>query len=420
MAEMRHITLRELQRAVKRTLEERFELPVWVSAEIAEIKVNRSGHCYLELVEKGDADGVPTAQARAMIWSSNYPRIAAHFETQTGQQPAAGLRILAKALVTYHELYGFSLQITDIDPAYTLGDMERQRQQTIRQLQEEGVWEMNREAPAPAGMQRIAVVSSAHAAGYRDFCKEIAASPYRFRLTLFNAFVQGAEAESSIVGALDLIAGRQEEFDAVAIIRGGGSASDLNCFNAYRLCAHVAQFPLPVVTGIGHDKDTSVADMVAFAALKTPTAVAGWFTERLRRVDGDFDRAALQLAEITRSHTLAARLELEKRLGDLRRLAAERLAREKARLAQQTPRPGDLARELLAHRRARLDNAAEIIAAHAPERLLKLGLAMLRDGGGRTIVSARDVGPGDTVEMLLADGILTATINETTIWQRKK
>ncbi|MDE5906704.1 MAG: exodeoxyribonuclease VII large subunit, partial [Alistipes sp.] len=211
MAEPRHITLRELQRAVKRTLEETFELPVWVSAEISEIKVNYSGHCYLELVEKGaakggaakePANGVPTAQARAMIWNTNYPRLAARFEAVRGRPLGAGLQILVKALVTYHELYGFSLQITDIDPAYTLGDMERERQETIRRLREEGVWEMNRQLEVPAGMQRIAVVSSAQSAGYRDFCKELEKSPHRFRLTLFDAFVQGTEAENSIVEAL--------------------------------------------------------------------------------------------------------------------------------------------------------------------------------------------------------------------------
>ncbi|MDE7305595.1 MAG: exodeoxyribonuclease VII large subunit [Alistipes sp.] len=419
MAEPRHITLRELQRAVKRTLDERFELPVWVSAEIAEIKVNHSGHCYLELVEKGGTNGIPTAQARAMIWSSNYPRIAADFTTRTGERLAAGLHILAKALVTYHEIYGFSLQITDIDPAYTLGDMERERQETILRLQEEGVWEMNREVPAPAGMQRIAVVSSAQAAGYRDFCKEIAASPYRFRITLFDAFVQGAGAENSIVEALDRIAQRQEEFDAVAIIRGGGSASDLNCFNAYRLCAHVAQFPLPVLTGIGHDKDTSIADMVAFASLKTPTAVAGWLAERSGQLYGALDTAALRLAEITRSRTHAAALELEKRLGDLRGLAGECLTREKMRLGQHAARPADMARELLTRQRMRLGNAAEIIAAHSPERLLQLGFALLRSGG-RAITSAAQAQAGDEVEIRLADGTLNATINHTTIWQKRK
>ena len=297
----RHITLRELQRLVRQTLDERFALPLWVSAEISEIKVNYSGHCYLELVEKGGDNGVPTAQARAVIWRSNYPRIAGYFEAETGQRLEAGIRILARVLVNYHELYGFSLQITDIDPSYSLGDMERQRQMTIAQLQRDGVWEMNREQPMPPIVQRVAVVSSANAAGYQDFCKELGKSPYRFHLTLFDAFMQGAAAEESIIGALCSVAERLGEFDAVVLIRGGGSRSDLNCFNAYRLCAHVAQFPLPVITGIGHDKDTSVADMVAHTALKTPTAVAGWLVERMAETDGWLDCAALQLNDMTKA-----------------------------------------------------------------------------------------------------------------------
>ena len=185
-----HITLSELQRLVKETLHERFALPVWVSAEISEVKVNYSGHCYLELVEKGGDNGVPLAQSRAVIWRTAYSRIAGYFEAETGQRLAAGIKILAKVAVNYHELYGFSLQITDIDPAYTLGDMQRQRQQTIDCLRKEGVWDMNREVGMPAVVQRIAIVSSANAAGYQDFCKEIGKSPYRFRLTLFDAFMQ--------------------------------------------------------------------------------------------------------------------------------------------------------------------------------------------------------------------------------------
>ena len=236
-----HITLSELQRLVKETLHERFALPVWVSAEISEVKVNYSGHCYLELVEKGGDNGVPLAQSRAVIWRTAYSRIAGYFEAETGQRLAAGIKILAKVAVNYHELYGFSLQITDIDPSYTLGDMERQRQMTIAQLQKEGVWDMNREAPMPAIVQRIAVVSSANAAGYQDFCKELARSAYRFELTLFDAFMQGEAAEESIIEALCNVAARPEKFDAVVLIRGGGSRSDLNCFNAYRLCATWAQ-----------------------------------------------------------------------------------------------------------------------------------------------------------------------------------
>ena len=290
-----HLSLSRLQAQVKGVLAERFALPVWVAAEVSELKVNYSGHCYLEMVEKGEADGIPKAQARAVIWRSHYPRLAGYFEAETGQRLAAGMKILFKATVNYHELYGFSLQITDLDASYTLGDMERQRQQTIARLRQDGVWEMNRETEMPAVVQRIAVVSSRQAAGYQDFCKEIGKSPYDFRVTLFDAFMQGAAAEDSIIAALGEIAEQYDRFDAVVLIRGGGSASDLNCFNAYRLCAHVAQFPLPVLTGIGHDKDTSVADMVAHTALKTPTAVAGWLVERMARVEGWLDTAALAL-----------------------------------------------------------------------------------------------------------------------------
>ena len=247
MIAAQYITLSELQRRVRQVLEERFALPLWVSAEIAEVKVNYSGHCYLELVEKGEGDGVPKAQARAVIWRSQYARIAAYFEAETGQRLAAGMRILAKATVNYHELYGFSLQLLDVDPAYTLGDMERQRQQTIARLQAEGVWEMNRQQAMPAVVQRIAVVSSSRAAGYQDFCNELAKSPYRFCLTLFDAVVQGAAAEDSIVDALSRIAAAGEAFDAVVMIRGGGSSSDLNCFNAYRLCNHGYYCDLPYV-----------------------------------------------------------------------------------------------------------------------------------------------------------------------------
>ena len=414
-----HITLSELQRLVKETLHERFALPVWVSAEISEVKVNYSGHCYLELVEKGGDNGVPLAQSRAVIWRTAYSRIAGYFEAETGQRLAAGIKILAKVAVNYHELYGFSLQITDIDPAYTLGDMQRQRQQTIDCLRKEGVWDMNREVGMPAVVQRIAIVSSANAAGYQDFCKEIGKSPYRFRLTLFDAFMQGAAAEESIVAALCAVADRMEEFDAVVIIRGGGSASDLNCFNAYRLCTHVAQFPLPVVTGIGHDKDTSVADMVAHTALKTPTAVAGWLVERMAETDGWLDCAALQLNDMTKAAMHASEVRLERLSGEVRRLSGELLTRQTLRLEHFTELLPDAARDFLARQGVRLGNAAELIAGRSPERILRLGFAVLR-AGGRAVTSAGSVAEGEQVEIEVSDGKIDATVNSGKIWQKKK
>lgn len=418
MAESQHITLRELQRRVKSALEGQFALPVWVSAEISEIKVNYSGHCYLELVEKGGDNGVPTAQARAVVWRSHYPRISGYFEAETGQRLASGIRILAKVLVSYHELYGFSLQITDIDPSYTLGDMERQRQQTIAQLQQDGVWDMNREATMPAVVQRIAIVSSANAAGYQDFCKELDKSPYRFSLTLFDAFMQGAAAEESIIEALCSVAARMEDFDAVVLIRGGGSKSDLNCFNAYRLCAHVAQFPLPVVTGIGHDKDTSVADMVAHTALKTPTAVAGWLVERMAGVDGWLDYAALQLHDTTTAAMHASEVRLERLSGEIRRLSGELLTRQSLRLEHHAALLPDAARDFLARQNVRLGNAAELIAGRSPERILRLGFAVVRTGG-KAVTSAREVGAGENIEIEVSDGQIEATVKAGKIWQKK-
>lgn len=418
MAESQHITLRELQRRVKSALEGQFALPVWVSAEISEIKVNYSGHCYLELVEKGGDNGVPTAQARAVIWRSHYPRISGYFEAETGQRLASGIRILAKVLVSYHELYGFSLQITDIDPSYTLGDMERQRQQTIAQLQQDGVWDMNREATMPAVVQRIAIVSSANAAGYQDFCKELDKSPYRFTLTLFDAFMQGAAAEESIIEALCSVAARMEDFDAVVLIRGGGSRSDLNCFNAYRLCAHVAQFPLPVVTGIGHDKDTSVADMVAHTALKTPTAVAGWLVGRMAETDGWLDYAALQLHDTTTAAMHASEVRLERLSGEVRRLSGELLTRQSLRLEHHAALLPDAARDFLARQNVRLGNAAELIAGRSPERILRLGFAVVRTGG-KAVTSAREVGAGENIEIEVSDGQIEAIVKAGKIWQKK-
>ncbi len=418
MAEAQHITLRELQRRVKSALEGQFALPVWVSAEISEIKVNYSGHCYLELVEKGGDNGVPTAQARAVVWRSHYPRISGYFEAETGQRLASGIRILAKVLVTYHELYGFSLQITDIDPSYTLGDMERQRQQTIAQLQQDGVWDMNREAPMPAVVQRIAIVSSANAAGYQDFRKELEKSPYRFSLTLFDAFMQGTAAEESIVEALCSVAGQLEKFDAVVLIRGGGSASDLNCFNAYRLCSHVAQFPLPVVTGIGHDKDTSVADMVAHTALKTPTAVAGWLVDRMAETDGWLDYAALQLHDTTTAAMHASEVRLERLSGEVRRLSGELLTRQTLRLEHFAALLPEAARDFLTRQNVRLGNAAELIAGRSPERILRLGFAVVRTGG-KAVTSAGAVAEGEQVEIEVSDGRINAIVKQKEIWQKK-
>lgn len=411
-APVQHITLSELQRQIKQALEGALPLPVWVVAEVSELKVNYSGHCYLELVEKSEpARGgtpIPRAQARAVIWRQQYAMLSAYFEAETGSRLAAGMKILAKVLVSYHELYGLSLQITDLDASYTLGEVERQKQMTIAQLQADGVWDMNREQELPLLTQRVAIVSSAAAAGYRDFCNELQQGGYAFRTTLFDAVVQGQAAEESICAALAAVAERQEEFDVVVIIRGGGSASDLSCFNSYRLCSYVAQFPLPVVTGIGHDKDTSVADMVAHTPLKTPTAVAAWLTERMARLEGWLTDAAMHLSELAVKATQREQLRLERMAGEVARLGGTYCERARSRMAMLGEQLRSEVARFIERRAMFLQVAESSVEARAPEKILRLGFAVVRCDG-RAVTRAEGLA-GREVEIQLAEGYIKAEV----------
>lgn len=411
-APVQHITLSELQRHIKQALEGALPLPVWVVAEVSELKVNYSGHCYLELVEKSEpARGgtpIPRAQARAVIWRQQYAMLSAYFEAETGSRLVAGMKILAKVLVSYHELYGLSLQITDLDASYTLGEVERQKQMTIAQLQADGVWDMNREQELPLLTQRVAIVSSAAAAGYRDFCNELQQGGYAFRTTLFDAVVQGQAAEESICAALAAVAERQEEFDVVVIIRGGGSASDLSCFNSYRLCSYVAQFPLPVVTGIGHDKDTSVADMVAHTPLKTPTAVAAWLTERMARLEGWLADAAMHLSELAVKATQREQLRLERMAGEVARLGGTYCERARSRMAMLGEQLRSEVARFIERRAMFLQVAESSVEARAPEKILRLGFAVVRCDG-RAVTSAKGL-KGREVDIQLAEGYIKAEV----------
>ena len=385
-------TLYELQRIIGAAIEQFLAKPVWVSAEIAEIKLNTSGHCFLELVErdKDSASGkVAKAQSRAVIWKSHYPRLAAKFEGATGKQLSATMKILVEVAVSHHPVYGLSLQITDIDPTYTLGDIERQKEITIARLKADGVWDMNREVRVPRVIQRVAVVSSATAAGYRDFMQELASSPYNIYTRLFEATMQGEGSEQSIADALTAIAEREDEFDAVAIIRGGGSTTDLECFNAYLTALCVAQFPLPVLTGIGHDKDVSIVDMVAAIPLKTPTAVATWICSTAERFDGELEYAAVVLRESCHKVTQAAATKLDHYASQLKQNTTITLMRQ----------------------REKLDSYAMLVKNFAPARLLELGFAVARGEKG-VIRSTADVMVGDRITIDVADGTFKAEIVE--------
>lgn len=395
-------------------------MPVWVAAEISELKVNYSGHCYIELVEKADepaatsprggrTSSVPRAQARAVIWRSQHAMLSAYFEAETGSKLAAGMKILAKALVSYHELYGLTLQIVDLDASYTLGEVQRQRQMTIKRLQADGVWDMNRETAMPMLVQRIAVVSSASAAGYRDFMNELRSGGYAFRTELFDAVVQGAAAEDSVTAALSAIAERAEEFDAVAMIRGGGSATDLSCFDSYLICSYVAQFPLPVITGIGHDKDTSVADMVAHKALKTPTAVAAWLTDRMARIEAWLDESARRLHDTAVTATRNERLRLERLASDTAREGGMYVERCRSALGLLREQTAAAALRIVEIGRARLEAADGLVEGRSPQRIMRMGFAVVRSGG-RALLSTEGLRAGERIEVELCDGALDADI----------
>ena len=400
--------LSELQLRIKQHLSSQFPLPIWIVAEISELKVNYSGHCYLELIEKGASDGVPKAQARAVIWRSHYPRIASYFESTTGQRLEAGMQLLVKATVSYHELYGFSLQISDIDASYTLGEMERKRQETIARLKAEGVWEMNQTLPLPLVVQRIAILSSSKAAGYQDFYQELSQSPYRFHTDLFEAVMQGEAAESSLISALGEVAERIDDYDVVVIIRGGGSTSDLNCFNSYRLCSHIAQFPLPILTGIGHDKDQSVADLVAHTALKTPTAVAGWLVARMQQIEGWLDGAALTLHDASLNLTRNHLLRLERNEEEIKNLSRRLIDLQRSRLEQYALRLPEECGRLLRREGERIRHLESLTESHSPSRILRLGFSVTRLAG-RAIRTAEEAPTGSTLEIELAEGHITAT-----------
>lgn len=293
---MGHLSLFQLNSLIKKTLDSTLEPAYWVVAEIGEIRMNK-GHCYLELVEK--EDDLLFAKMKANIWSNTYRNICSLFETITGRSLQRGMKILTQVTVSFHEVYGISLNIKDIDASFTLGERARKRQQVIDQLKSDGIFEMNQELSAPLVPQRVGIISSPSAAGLEDFTTHLAdnVSGFGFTLKLFPATMQGDKAKESVIAAMHQVFQVQENFDVLVIIRGGGAQVDLDCFDTYEMAAHVAQFPLPVYTGIGHERDETVVDLVAHTRLKTPTAVAqhllsqmGAFSEKLCQIQSKLEK----------------------------------------------------------------------------------------------------------------------------------
>ena len=331
---MSYISLSQLQSKIKLSIERNISAQ-WVLCDISDMKLNGAGHCYLELVEKNDSRGaIPKAKVTAIIWKSNFTMINSFFMQKTGIKLGAGLKVMLLVEVNYHELYGLSLVIRDIDPSYSLGDIERIRRETIAQLTADGIIDMNKEHSLPIVIDRVAIISSPQAAGYGDFINHITNNDYgySFDTKLFEAVMQGDGAENSIISALIDISNDIDSYDAVIIIRGGGSQSDLSCFNNYTLCSYIAQFPLPILTGIGHDRDQSVADIVSHTSLKTPTAVANFLVDTKREFENLLDSYHTAITTYLKIQLGDNREEIERLSTDLKISTLERTSKEKIKL----------------------------------------------------------------------------------------
>lgn len=404
---MQAIALHELTQQIADVVNQAFRKPVWVTAEVTDLHVAGNGHCYLQLIEKDPKRGNTLASVRAMIWANRWWLLRDSFKQQTGQTFQSGLKVMLQVQVNMHEQYGLGLQILDFDPTYTLGEMARRRLEILRRLEEDGVIDMNRELPFPTLPQRIAVISASEAAGYGDFTRQLADNPYglQFYCHLFPAAMQGQQTEASVIAALDRIYEVQDLFDVVVIIRGGGATVDLASFDSYPLALNVANFPLPIITGIGHDRDQTVLDRVAHTSVKTPTAAAARLIELMN----------LQLQQL---------LSLQQQLTDgiQRRIDAEqqRLLRltnavrgTHTSLTQQLSRLDMLGQRIQLLTRQRIDRESDrlrymqqTIQMAQPDNILARGFSITRLNG-HAIKSASAVSPGSLLEVQTADGMLT-------------
>lgn len=349
------LTLSELNAAIKTTVEAAFPETVWIIAEIAEIRCNARGHCYLELVER---EGEKTrAQMRANIWAYTFRSIALTFERTTGESLRQGMKVLLQVSVTYHEVYGLSLNIRDIDPAYSLGEMARRKREIIDRLAKEGLLQLNKQIDLPLIAQRIAVISSSSAAGYGDFTNHLDNNPFQYKILheLYQSSLQGEEAVAAIIAALQKIARERARYDAVVIIRGGGSQLDLSCFDTYELAAKVAQFPLPVVTGIGHERDDTVVDIVAHTKLKTPTAVAEFFLSAMRGFEERLDNAWKTLSNLARELCQRDSQRLRDLMHHFRHNVKEKFSGENAAIDAMLLKLAHRAAQSMNHQRNRLE-----------------------------------------------------------------
>ena len=406
-------TLYSLNNMVRQAVSEGLPSRYWVTGELSEVREASNGHCYIELVQRDEVTQELVAKARGTIWSRIYSLLRPYFLEQTGEPFAAGLKVLLQVSVAFHELYGYTLDVCDIEPAYTVGDMARQRMLVIKRLTDEGVIDLNKELPFPLLPQRVAVISSATAAGYGDFCDQLAANRYGFVFYphLFQSPMQGSGVEQGIISALDRIAANIDMWDVVVIIRGGGATSELSCFDTYDLANNCAQFPLPIITGIGHQRDESVLDMVAHTRAKTPTAAAELLIHAMLEQETCMTNMMQGVVQGVQQRMDAEQQRLNGLLGRLPMTTALYLQGEKMRLQASLQAMFSSAQMLIKEQQHRLDVCNAALEAASPGRILSLGYSITRVNG-RVVRSIDDVVPGDEVTTEVAGGEFTSTVKD--------
>ncbi len=381
-------SLRQLNLLVREAIEDALPDEYWVEAELSECREN-SGHCYMELIEKDERSNTPVARASAKCWRQTWLMAKPYFERTTGQPLRAGMKVLLRVYAQFHEAYGFSWIVTDIDPTYTLGDMARKRQEIIRQLKEEGVFDLQRELHIPTFAKRIAVISAQNAAGYGDFCRQLEGNDYgfRFEVTLFPAIMQGEQVETSVISALNNVYERIHDFDVVCILRGGGASADLSGFDTLALAENVAQFPLPIITGIGHDRDESILDMISHTRVKTPTAAAAFLIDHLRNVWERISQLTMLIP------TLALRVLSESR---------HRIELLENRL------PVAIERRMTTQRNL-LENLTIKLQGFDPQLLLSRGYSITLHNG-RAVRDPKQLKPGEEIETRVEKGTIKSIV----------
>lgn len=411
MASERTFTLLELNRMVRETIERQMDGKYWVEAELSDL--HDRNHCYMELVENDPFGPTPLAKARAVCWANRWTALRSKFERQTQQQLRPGIKVRMMVTPTFHEAYGFAYQVSDIDPDYTLGDIVRKRMEIIRQLKEAGIFDLQRELVLPRFAQRIAVISSAQAAGYSDFCHQIDDNSYglSFSHELFAAIMQGEQVEQSVIAALDRINARIDEFDVVVIIRGGGATTDMSGFDTLALAENVANFPLPIITGIGHDRDECILDMVSYMRVKTPTAAATFLIDHLSEVYTALVSARERISRIAERHLAYEKMRLKQLADRIPTLFALTRERQTKRIDALAHRLDSAATQRLERERHRLQLVAQRAQGQDPIHILRRGYSITLHNG-HALRSGDELADGDIIETRLEQGSLKSEIRK--------